>query len=121
VDYDRTRLTQEDIVEATAHLEYNGRQATYMVIVTLGIPPGFIVDHGDFAELVSMRRIEKYDLNPRQVTLYIGDVEPGTKLDFVYHLIPKYPIKAKTARSTAYEYYNPDVRTVVEPVEIEVR
>jgi len=121
VDYDRTRLTQEDIIEATAHLEYNGRQATYMVIVTLGIPPGFIVDYGDFAELVGMGRIEKYDLNPRQVTLYIGDVEPGGKLDFVYHLIPKYPIKAKTARSTAYEYYNPDVRTVVEPVQIEVR
>jgi len=53
------------------------------------------------------------------VTLYIGDVEPGSNLDFVYHLIPKYPIK--TARSTAYEYYSPDVLTVVEPVEIEAR
>jgi len=72
VNYGRTRLTQEEIIEATAHLEYNGCQATYIVIVTLGIPPGFIVDHGDFAELVGMRRIEKYDLNPRQVTLYRG-------------------------------------------------
>ncbi|MHC5038622.1 MAG: hypothetical protein ACYTHM_15025 [Planctomycetota bacterium] len=92
-----------------------------MVIVTLGIPPGFVVDRGDFAEMVGMKKIMRFDLTPRQATLYIGDVKPEQDFEFIYHLMPKYPIKAKTARSTAYEYYNPDNKTVVEPEKIEVK
>ncbi len=32
-------------------VRYNGDQPTYQVIVDLGIPPGFTVDAGDFAEM----------------------------------------------------------------------
>jgi len=121
VDYDRRDLSREDVIRATARMRYNCPEPTYMVIVTLGLPPGFVVDRGDFAEMVGMKKIKKFDLNPRQATLYIGDVKPGQAFEFIYHLMPKYPIKARTARSAAYEYYNPDRRAVVEPVEIVVR
>lgn len=121
VEYDRTSLTTRDVVRATAKMRYNGPTATFMVIVTLGLPPGFVADPGDFAEMIGMKKIQRYDLNPRQATLYIGDVQPGQEFEFVYHLTPKYPIKAKTARSAAYEYYNPDRKAVVEPREIEVK
>jgi hypothetical protein len=121
VDYDRTDLTTKDLIKATARMRYNGTTATYMVIVTLGIPPGFVVDRGDFAEMVGMKKIKKFDLTARQATLYLGDVKPGQESEFVYQLIPKYPIKAKTPISTAYEYYNPDVRTEAQPKEIQVR
>jgi hypothetical protein len=121
VEYDRTSLTTHDVIRATARMKYNAPGSTFMVIVTLGLPPGFIADPGDFAEMVGMRKIQRYDLNPRQATLYLGDVKTGQEFEFVYHLTPKYPIKAKTARSTAYEYYNPDRRAIVEPEEIEVK
>jgi uncharacterized protein YfaS (alpha-2-macroglobulin family) len=121
VAYDKTELTTHDVVRATANMRYNGTRPTYMVIVTLGIPPGFLVDRGDLVEMVGMGRIERFDLNPRQATLYIGDVKPGQKFEFVYHLVPKYPIKAKSAKSEAYEYYNPDNKTVVEPEKITVK
>lgn len=121
VEYDRTELTTHDVIQARARMKYSGDKATFMVIVTLGLPPGFAVDPGDFAEMVGSKTIQRFDLNPRQATLYIGDVRPGQEFEFVYHLMPKYPIKAKTARSTAYEYYNPDRRTVVEPEEVEVK
>lgn len=120
VEYDRTRLTTNDFVKATAKMKYNGARDTFMVMVTLGIPPGFVADRGDFAEMVGMKKIERFDLTARQATLYIGNVKPGQETEFTYQLIPKYPIKAKTARSTAYEYYNPDNKTVVAPQEIEV-
>ena len=45
---------------------------------------------------------------------------PKSKLDFSYTIVPKYPIKAKTPVSTAYEYYNPDVKDTVVPVELTV-
>lgn len=33
----------------------------------------------------------------------------------------KYPIKAKTIKSAVYEYYNPEVKAVAAPVEVEVK
>src|SRR5437588_4326179 len=57
VEYDRTKLSTADLLKAKATLKYNGAMPTYMVIVDLGIPPGFTADPGDFAELVSAKKI----------------------------------------------------------------
>ena len=39
---------------------------------------------------------------------------------FEYSLRPKYPIKAKTPATVAYEYYTPANRGTAKPVEITV-
>ncbi|MEX2666370.1 hypothetical protein [Candidatus Uabimicrobium amorphum] len=91
-----------------------------MVIIDLGIPPGFNVDRGDFAELLGGNVIKRYSITPSQVTLYLGDVNPQDEIKFNYHLKAKYPLKAKTPKSTAYEYYSPDVRAESKPQLIEV-
>src|SRR5205823_8389057 len=95
VAYDRTSLSTADLLRAKATLRYHGDVPTYMVIVDLGIPPGFTADAGDFAEMVGQKRVEKFSLTARQVTLYLGDVKPGDVKTFEYTLKPKYPIKAK--------------------------
>jgi alkylhydroperoxidase/carboxymuconolactone decarboxylase family protein YurZ len=120
VDYDRTKLSTTDTLKATATLKYNGDVPTYMVIVDLGIPPGFNVDAGDFAEMVGAKKIEKFTVTARQVTLYLGDVKPGDEMKFTYSLKPKYPIKAKTPATAAYEYYTPANRATAKPVELVV-
>jgi hypothetical protein len=56
----------------------------------------------------------------RQVTLYLGDVKPGDVLTFEYNLKPRYPLRARTPASTAYEYYTPAHRAVSRPVELTV-
>jgi hypothetical protein len=56
----------------------------------------------------------------RQVTLYLGDVKPGDVLTFDYTLKPKYPLKAKTPTTVAYEYYTPANRIESKPVELVV-
>ena len=91
-----------------------------MVIVDLGIAPGFTVDAGDFAEMVSQKKIQKFSVTSRQVTLYIGDIKPGDVKTFEYTLKPKYPIKAKTPATVAYEYYTPVNRATAQPVELVV-
>jgi hypothetical protein len=120
VDYDRTELSTADLLRAKATLKYQGDIPTYMVIVDLGIPPGFTVDPGDFAELVGAKKIMKYSVTARQVTLYLGDVKPGDVKTFEYSLKPKYPVKAKTPATVAYEYYTPANRATAQPVELKV-
>jgi hypothetical protein len=120
VEYDRTKLSTNDMLKAKATLRYNGKVPTYMVIVDLGIPPGFTVDGGDFAEMVKAKKIEKFSVTSRQVTLYIGDVKKGDVKTFEYSLKPKYPIKAKTPATVAYEYYTPANRATAKPVELVV-
>jgi len=120
VEYDRTKLSTSDLLRAKATLKYHGEVPTYMVIVDLGIPPGFSADAGDFAEMVGAKKIQKFSLTARQATLYLGDVQPGDVRSFAYALKPKYPIKAKTPSSVAYEYYTPANRAIAKPVELVV-
>lgn len=120
VEYDRTKLSTADLLRAKATVRYNGDVPTYMVIVDLGIPPGFTVDPGDFAELVGKKQVQKFSVTARQVTLYLGDVKPGDVKTFEYSLKPKYPIKAKTPATVAYEYYTPANRATAQPVELTV-
>jgi hypothetical protein len=120
MEYDRTELSTADLLRAKATLKYNGQLPTYMVIVDLPIPPGFTVDGGDFAEMVGAKKVQKFSITARQVTLYIGDVKPGDAKVFEYSLKPKYPIKAKTPAAVAYEYYTPSNRATAVPVEVTV-
>jgi hypothetical protein len=120
VDYDRTQLSTADLLAATATLKFNGQEPTAMVMLDLGIPPGFTADAGDFAEMVGAKKVQKFSLTERQAILYLGDVEPNKEYTFKYTLKPKYPVKAKTPSSTAYEYYTPEHRATAAPVELVV-
>jgi len=120
VEYDRTKLSLSDLLRARATLGYRGELPTAMVIVDLGIPPGFAVNTEDFEELVRQKKVEKFSLTSRQATLYLGDVKPGAVKVFEYSLRPKYPIRAQTPATVAYEYYTPANRATTQPVELVV-
>ena len=120
VDYDRTRLSTADQLKARATLRYRGQAPTFGVIVDLGIAPGFTVNPGDFAEMVGSGRVKKFSVTSRQVTLYLGDVNPGDVLTFDYSLRPRFPLKAKAPATVAYEYYTPASRSESRPVELVV-
>jgi hypothetical protein len=66
------------------------------------VPPGFTAGAGEFAELVGAKRVQKSGVTARQVTLYLGDVRPGSAQAFEYTLRPKYPVRA-TAPTAACE------------------
>lgn len=124
VTYDRTTLAKDDLLTARVKVDYLAQTPAGMVIVDLGIPPGFDVDAGSFAELAARQgtpHVDKFSITGRQVTLYVGGLEKGRPLEFEYSLRAKYPLKAKTPASTAYEYYAPDRRAEAEPVTLEVK
>jgi hypothetical protein len=120
VSYDRTQLAANDTITATATLKYNGTLPTYMVMVDLGIAPGFAVDPGDFAEMVGKKQIERFSVTARQVTLYLGKVQPGEVKTFTYTLRARYPVRAQAPGAVAYEYYTPTSRAAARPVTLTV-
>ena len=121
VAYDRTELTTRDILKAKATLKYNGDVETNMVMVELGVAPGFVVDPGEFAEMVDAKKVQKFNVTPTRVTLYLGKVmQPGEVRTFEYTLKAKFPLRAQTPPTTVYEYYTPDNRGVAQPVELTV-
>jgi uncharacterized protein YfaS (alpha-2-macroglobulin family) len=120
VQYDKTELAVEDMVTAEVKVRNNTPARMGMVLVDLGIPPGFEVQAGDLAELVGSKVIEKYTLTGRQVIVYLEELTPGQEITLQYRLKAKFPIKAKTPESTAYEYYNPDNQGVAQPEELTV-
>ena len=120
IDYDRTLLTKDDVLTATVTMTYNGTTPTFMICADLGIPPAFVVDDSAFEKMVKEKSLDRFSMTSRQITLYFGTVQPGQVVTFSYQLRAKYPVKAKTPKSSAYEYYAPDRRGEAEPIEIEV-
>ena len=120
LSYDRRALKADDILNATVTVRYNGVEPTDMVIVDLGIPPGFSVITEAFEALIKAGTIEKFTLTGRQATLYIRSLVAGQEVRFDYAMKAKYPIRAKTPATVVYQYYNPEVRAESAPVELVV-
>lgn len=120
VVYDRTSLAKDDIVTARCHLTHRGAAPAKMVVVDLGLPPGFAPTASEFEEMVSAGTIEKYEVTPRQVIVYLDEVVAGEPVELVYRLRAKYPMRAKTRPTKAYEYYNPQKMALDPPVGIVV-
>lgn len=117
--YNTTDLIVNDMVKVDVTISYNGMGSTNLVIVDLGIPPGFSLVAGDLEEVVGEGLIDRYDIAGRQIILYIGNIEYNEPLEFNYRLKARYP-RAKSPRSRVYEYYNPNVEDYARPVDITI-
>lgn len=91
-----------------------------MVVVDLGIPPGFSVEQGDLANLVDRKVITRFETTGRQVILYFDKIEAGKPVAMKIRMKAQFPLKARTPESVVYQYYEPDRRTVAAPVDLEV-
>jgi uncharacterized protein YfaS (alpha-2-macroglobulin family) len=126
VAYDRTHLAQDDIATATATVRNNLTKSANMVMVDLGIPPGFDLLSEDLQAYQEKSagqksgRLEKFSLTATQAILYFNSFAPGDTVTLKFRLRAKYPIRAKTFQSRVYEYYDPDVSSVARPVQLEV-
>lgn len=121
VAYDRTDLTVNDTVNCSVKVTNNQPLTANMVMLDLGIPPGFDVQSGSLAKLVDNKTIEKFSMTGRQLTIYLDKIEPSQPLMFEFQLKAKYPIRAKSGRSRAYEYYAPKIAGVSQPIDFVVR
>jgi uncharacterized protein YfaS (alpha-2-macroglobulin family) len=126
VAYDRTSLAQDDIVRATATVRNNLSKTAKMVMVDLGIPPGFELlseDLESYREKSSGEtagRLEKFSLTATQAILYFNALSQKQTVTVTFRLRAKYPIRARTFSSKVFEYYDPEVNATAHPVQMEV-
>jgi uncharacterized protein YfaS (alpha-2-macroglobulin family) len=127
VAYDRAHLAQDDIATASATVRNNLDKTANMVIVDLGIPPGFdllsedLQDYQDKSTGLKSGHLSKFSLTATQAILYFDSFAPGDTVTVKFRLRAKYPIRARTFKSRVYEYYDPEVNSVARPVQLEVR
>jgi alpha-2-macroglobulin-like protein len=120
-------LAQDDIATATATVKNNLDKSANMVMVDLGIPPGFELLSEDLQTYVEQSagkksgRLEKFTQTATQAILYFDSFAPRSTVTLKFRLRAKYPIRARTFRSRVYEYYDPAVSSVARPVQLEVR
>jgi uncharacterized protein YfaS (alpha-2-macroglobulin family) len=133
VRYDRTDLQVDDTVRVDVTARLNLEGTAKMVVLDLGIPPGFEVQAEDLSARVQqdlqlvLSRVEgkgeeypgatvkRFDLTGRQIIVYLANLSYGEPISFHYGLRAKYPLRVKTPASTAYDYYNPDQVGVAQP------
>jgi len=126
VKYDRTRLAQDEIVTGTAKIRNNLDKTAKMVMVDLGIPPGFELLSEDLQKMVEKTagaksgRLEKFSLTATQAILYFDSIAPRDSFEARYRLRAKYPIHAQAFASRVYEYYDPNISATAKSVRFEV-
>ena len=120
VKYDRTSLATDDLLTATVRVVNNDARAANMVVVDLGLPPGFEVLSEDFQQMVERKTIEKYTVAARQIIVYLDKLPSHKPLVITYRLRAKFPLKAATPASRVYRYYNPEIKATAPPVALEV-
>jgi len=120
VGYDRTELAINEVVRARAWIELRAKGVARMALVDLGVPPGFSVLTEDLDRLVEKGVIARYEVAGRQIIIYLENLASGQPLEFEYRLRARYPLRAKTPASRAYDYYNPEMGAIEPPQQLVV-
>ncbi len=126
VTYDRTRLAQNDIATEKVTIRNNLNKTANMIMVDLGIPPGFDLLSEDLQAFedrssgAASGRLEKFSLTATQAILYFDGLSPKQAVTLTVRLRAKYPIRAHTFQSKVYEYYDPAQNATARPVQLEV-
>ncbi len=108
IAYDRASLLVNETV--TAKVSVNNLTATVqnMVLVTLGVPPGFEVLTDDLASYLANAQLSHFELTGKQLTLYLTALAANAKQDFQYRLRATMPVKAADGGAEVHLYYQPD-------------
>jgi A-macroglobulin complement component/alpha-2-macroglobulin family protein/carboxypeptidase family protein/MG2 domain-containing protein/A-macroglobulin receptor/macroglobulin-like protein len=119
VNYDKleAKIGEEVVCEVTAERvgHYGYGRGGGMMLAEIGLPPGADVDRESLerAAQESGWSLNHYDVLPDRVIAYLWPQAGGLKFSFKFK--PRYGVKAQTAPSALYDYYNPEARVALAP------
>jgi len=120
VAYDKTSLQLNDIVTESVTLSNLSAKAQSMVLLTVGIPPGFQILTEDLNALTQNKTISRYDVTGKQLILYVSTLATEKALTLKYRLQATMPVKASDGGGEAHLYYEPTERTTLAATLLEV-
>lgn len=120
VRYDRDRLKVNDLLRCSVQVLYLGTASVNMVVMELGLPPGFAVERAAFDRLVDSGVFARYEMASDRVVLYVRSAAPKRRIRFSYELRALRPLRVQIPPAHVYEYYQPENRAQTGPHEIVV-
>jgi hypothetical protein len=119
--FDKTEGRVSDAITCHVEAERIGFRGYGMMLAEIGLPPGADVDRASIETAMkgSDWSISQYDILPDRVVVYLWPRAGGTKFDFKFR--PRFGLKAQTASSIVYDYYNPEARAIVAPAKFVVK
>jgi len=114
VTYGAKRASTNELVRCDVKVSRPVLRGYGMMIAEVGLPPGAEVDRGALSDLVDAGKVDSVEVAPDHVTFYIWPRANDSKFSFTFR--PRYAMRARTAPSVLYDYYNPEARVVVAPV-----
>lgn len=85
--------------------------AASVVTLEIGLPPGCDVEPQE----VSAQGAERVERGERAIVVYLRDLAPGAEVVVRIPFRPRYAFDARTAPSSAYEYYVPEEAALAPP------
>jgi hypothetical protein len=116
VKFDRLEAKTGEHIQCTVEAARKEDRGRGMMIAEIGLPPGADVDRASLDKAIenSHEEISQYDVLPDRLVLYLWPRNGKASLAFAFK--PRYGLKARTAPSTLYDYYNPDAQVTLPPV-----
>ncbi|HSS18502.1 MAG TPA: alpha-2-macroglobulin family protein [Pyrinomonadaceae bacterium] len=118
--FDKTEAKINDEIVCHVKAERVGFRGYGMMLAEIGLPPGADVDRASLESAVknSSWSIRQYDVLPDRVVVYLWPAAGGVSFDFKFR--PRFALKAKSAPSTIYDYYNPESNYAIAPTSFAV-
>jgi uncharacterized protein YfaS (alpha-2-macroglobulin family) len=119
VSFDKTEAKINDEITCRVEAARVGFRGYGMMLGEIGIPPGAEVDRSSLEVARKDGTISQYDVLPDRVVVYLWPHAGGISFKFKFR--PRFGLKAKTAASTLYDYYNPEAMVLMPPSVFTVR
>jgi len=117
LNYNTKLLNKGEVITVDATASYKDKGVVRFAIIDIGIPPGFEVNPADFSNLRAKGVIERYEIHSGRIILYLNDLD---QRGFRFGLKALSEGRVKMPVATIYDYYNPQVIYVAQPVEFTV-
>jgi alpha-2-macroglobulin-like protein len=108
VSYDRTSLAVNDTVRATVKIGNLTSASQNMLLVTLGLPPGFDLLSEDLDNYIANGQLSRYEQTGKQIILYVTALPAKSNLAFSYRLRANMPVNAADGGARVQLYYQPN-------------
>lgn len=121
VNFDKPQAHANEEIICRVETERIGHRGYGMMLAEVGLPPGVDVDRKSLEDAINASgwTINQYDVLPDRVIVYLWPRAGGSKFQFKFR--PRYGIKAQSAPSSIYDYYNPEARATVPPSKFMIR